>query len=193
MIICIVGKSGSGKSTIAKMIGSYSDDIYVLSGDLISHKTLEIDSVKNEIIEKIGNVLDENKNIDRRKLSRIVFSDKNKLDILNNISWKYMELMIDSYLYDKWDKIVIIDWLLVPLTKYFLKSDLNILVEADYEVRKNRVMKRDNITENEFYRRDSNALNLDLYKYDYIINNNDNIKESEVEKIYDKSIVHRKF
>lgn len=109
MIICIVGKSGSGKSTIAKMIGSYSDDIYVLSGDLISHKTLEIDSVKNEIIEKIGNVLDENKNIDRRKLSRIVFSDKNKLDILNNISWKYMELMIDSYLYDKWDKIVIID------------------------------------------------------------------------------------
>ena len=193
MIICIVGKSGSGKSTIAKMIGSYSDDIYVLSGDLISHKTLEIDSVKNEIIEKIGNVLDENKNIDRRKLSRIVFSDKNKLDILNNISWKYMELMIDSYLYDKWDKIVIIDWLLVPLTKYFLKSDLNILVEADYEVRKNRVMKRDNITENEFYRRDSNALNLDLYKYDYIINNNYNIKESEVEKIYDKSIVHRKF
>ena len=145
MVICIVGKSGSGKSTISNMLEKYSKNIIKLDVDLLSHKTLEIDEVKNEILNKIGNVFDDNFNVDRKQLSKIVFNNHDKLSILNNISWKYMEIMIDNFLEENKDKIVIIDWLLSPLTKYFSSSDLKILVDADYNVRKNRVIKRDNI------------------------------------------------
>lgn len=193
MVICIVGKSGSGKSTISSMLEKYSKDIIKLDVDLFSHKTLEIDEVKNEILNKIGNVFDNNFNVDRKLLSKIVFNNHDKLSILNNISWKYMEIMIDNFLEENKDKIVIIDWLLSPLTKYFSKSDLKILVDADYNVRKNRVIKRDNIDDALFYKRELASIDLSKYKYDYIINNNYGIKESEVEKIYDKSIIYRKF
>ena len=193
MVICIVGKSGSGKSTISSMLEKYSKDIIKLDVDLFSHKTLEIDEVKNEILNKIGNVFDDNFNVDRKQLSKIVFNNHDKLSILNNISWKYMEIMIDNFLEENKDKIVIIDWLLSPLTKYFSSSDLKILVDADYNVRKNRVIKRDNIDDALFYKRELASIDLSKYKYDYIINNNYGIKESEVEKIYDKSIIYRKF
>ena len=193
MVICIVGKSGSGKSTISSMLEKYSKDIIKLDVDLFSHKTLEIDEVKNEILNKIGNVFDDNFNVDRKQLSKIVFNNHDKLSILNNISWKYMEIMIDNFLEENKDKIVIIDWLLSPLTKYFSSSDLKILVDADYNVRKNRVIKRDNIDDVAFYKRELASIDLSKYKYDYIINNNYGIKESEVEKIYDKSIIYRKF
>ena len=193
MVICIVGKSGSGKSTISSMLEKYSKDIIKLDVDLLSHKTLEIDEVKNEILNKIGNVFDDNFNVDRKQLSKIVFNNHDKLSILNNISWKYMEFMIDNFLEENKDKIVIIDWLLSPLTKYFSSSDLKILVDADYNVRKNRVIKRDNIDDVAFYKRELASIDLSKYKYDYIINNNYGIKESEVEKIYDKSIIYRKF
>ena len=193
MVICIVGKSGSGKSTISNMLEKYSKNIIKLDVDLFSHKTLEIDEVKNEILNKIGNVFDNNFNVDRKLLSKIVFNNHDKLSILNNISWKYMEIMIDNFLEENKDKIVIIDWLLSPLTKYFSKSDLKILVDADYNVRKNRVIKRDNIDDVAFYKRELASIDLSKYKYDYIINNNYGIKESEVEKIYDKSIIYRKF
>ncbi len=193
MVICIVGKSGSGKSTISNMLEKYSKNIIKLDVDLLSHKTLEIDEVKNEILNKIGNVFDDNFNVDRKQLSKIVFNNHDKLSILNNISWKYMEIMIDNFLEENKDKIVIIDWLLSPLTKYFSSSDLKILVDADYNVRKNRVIKRDNIDDVAFYKRELASIDLSKYKYDYIINNNYGIKESEVEKIYDKSIIYRKF
>lgn len=193
MVICIVGKSGSGKSTISNMLEKYSKNIIKLDVDLLSHKTLEIDEVKNEILNKIGNVFDDNFNVDRKQLSKIVFNNHDKLSILNNISWKYMETMIDNFLEENKDKIVIIDWLLSPLTKYFSSSDLKILVDADYNVRKNRVIKRDNIDDVAFYKRELASIDLSKYKYDYIINNNYGIKESEVEKIYDKSIIYRKF
>lgn len=193
MIISIIGKSGSGKSTISKMLESYSDKIIKLDVDKISHKTLEIQEVKNEIKNKIGSVFDERNNIDRKKLRGIVFNNHEKLNILNNISWYYMEVMIDEFLNMNKDKIIIIDWLLTPLTKYFEMSDLKILVAASFETRKNRVLKRDLITEEEFYKRDKSAPNLDLYNYNYVIDNNYNICESEVKKIYDKSIIYRKF
>jgi dephospho-CoA kinase len=193
MVICIVGKSGSGKSTISNMLEKYSKNIIKLDVDLLSHKTLEIDEVKNEILNKIGNVFDDNFNVDRKLLSKIVFNNHDKLSILNNISWKYIEIMIDNFLEENKDKIVIIDWLLSPLTKYFSNSDLKILVDADYNVRKNRVIKRDNIDDALFYKRELASIDLNKYKYDYIINNNYGIKESEVEKIYDKSIIYRKF
>ena len=194
MIICIVGKSGSGKSMISRMLKEYSNKIVILDVDKISHKTLEIDEVKEKIKNYIGDVFDSNNNIDRKKLRKIVFNDIDKLNYINDLSWRYMEKIIDSYLNLNKDKIVIIDWLLTTKTKYFKMADFKIFVDSPFEVRIKRAMKRDNITEEEFIRRDLAAPILNKEDFDIIINNNDiDNLEKEVEKIYDKSIIHRKF
>lgn len=43
---------------------------------------------------------------------------------------------IDNYLDETKDKVVILDWLLLPHTKYFDICGMNILLDIPYEVRK---------------------------------------------------------
>ena len=58
MIICIVGKSGSGKSYICKLFEEMSQNIIHLDIDNISHEVLTYPKVYNELIkgtEDMGN------------------------------------------------------------------------------------------------------------------------------------------
>ncbi len=57
---------------------------------------------------------------------------------------------------------------------------------AKDNVRKNKVMQRDKISEEYFAKRDSKALNYTLYKYDYIFEND--YKLETIEKIIKKLI-----
>lgn len=192
MIICIVGKSGSGKSTITNMLYSIDNSFVIIDGDKVSHDVLKIDDVKNKIKIEFGNVFDNNFNIDRQKLRSIVFNNQEKLKFINELSWKYMEKIIDNIIDNNKDKNIIIDWLLSPLTKYFNYSNLKILVDAPYDIRMARVLIRDNISSIDFKMRDNASPIIDKEKYDYIINNIDTNKtKRKVRDIYDKSIIHR--
>ena len=192
MIICIIGKSGSGKSTITNMLYSIDNSFVIIDGDKVSHDVLKIDDVKNKIKIEFGNVFDNNFNIDRQKLRSIVFNNQEKLKFINELSWKYMEKIIDNIIDNNKDKNIIIDWLLSPLTKYFNYSDLKILVDAPYDIRMARVLIRDNISSIDFKMRDNASPIIDKEKYDYIINNIDTNKtKRKVRDIYDKSIIYR--
>ena len=192
MIICIVGKSGSGKSTITNMLYSIDNSFVIIDGDKVSHDVLKIDDVKNKIKIEFGNVFDNNFNIDRQKLRSIVFNEPEKLKFINELSWKYMEKIIDNIIDNNKDKNIIIDWLLSPLTKYFNYSNLKILVDAPYDIRMARVLIRDNISSIDFKMRDNASPIIDNEKYDYIINNIDTNKtKRKVRDIYDKSIIYR--
>ena len=46
MIICIVGKSGSGKSTITNMLYSIDNSFVIIDGDKVSPDVLKLDDVK---------------------------------------------------------------------------------------------------------------------------------------------------
>ena len=192
MIICIVGKSGSGKSTITNMLYSIDNSFVIIDGDKVSHDVLKIDDVKNKIKIEFGNVFDNNFNIDRQKLRSIVFNNQEKLKFINELSWKYMEKIIDNIIDNNKDKNIIIDWLLSPLTKYFDYSNLKILVDAPSDIRMARVLIRDNISSIDFKKRDNASPIIDNEKYDYIINNIDTNKtKRKVRDIYDKSIIYR--
>ena len=172
MIICLCGKSGSGKSTIAKLIpNSIHVDI-----DKIGHKSHSDYIVKQKLINAFGTSILTNNNIDRKKLGKIVFSNKNEMKKLENITWDYMEKEIDKIIFNNKDKIIILDYLLLPKTKYFNSSNLKILLDIPYEIRKERVMKRDNITEEAFNLRESASINYDEFEFDIIIKD-ENIKK----------------
>ena len=125
------------------------------------------------MITTFGKIILTNNNIDRKKLGKIVFSNKEAMKKLEDITWDYMEKEIDKIINNNKNKIIILDWLLLPKTKYFKSSDLRILVNVPYKVRKQRILLRDNITEEQFELRERNTIEYDKSKFDYVLKDED--------------------
>lgn len=189
MLITITGASGSGKSFIANYLTTLNKNIVHLNIDLVGHEVIETEEIKREIVKQFNLELDNNK-IDRKVLGEIVFNNQYKMQELSNLTWQYMEQKIDEFIKTNQNKIIILDWILIPKTKYFDSSDINILVKADLEERIKRAMLRDNITVAKFEEREKATLNFDEDKFDYVIENESQAKTKVmVKKIYDKSII----
>ena len=172
-IICITGKSGSGKTYLASMLASKLI-CYVIDIDRIAHEVLEQPKVKQEILKVFGNEVFEGKFVNRKKLGALVFNDKVKLSFLENLTQTEMEKVIDARLARIDTKYVILEYVLLPEMKYFKSSNYNILVEANDKIRETRIIKRDNISKEYFSTRDSNSLDYNNYNYDLIVNNSKN-------------------
>lgn len=137
MIIGICGKWGSGKTTLAnQIIENLPTKATHLDIDKVGHKVLSFPEVKEELKNSFGKSIINLGQIDRKKLGEIVFTSRKEMNKLTEITWKYMQMEIDDYLGENKDKVVILDWLLLPHTKYFDMCDMNILLDIPYEVRK---------------------------------------------------------
>ena len=194
MIICIVGKSGSGKSYICKLFQEMSQNIIHLDIDNISHEVLTYPKVYNELVNTFGMSVSntDNKTINRRNLGNIVFNSVKEMDKLTRITWPCMQSIIDDFICKHDNNIILLDWQLLLNTKYYNLSDIKILVESPIELRRQMTILRDNITEELFETRDKASFEFNSNEFDYIINNDysDKVKE-KVKEIYDKSIVSR--
>lgn len=105
-----------------------------------------------------------------------------------------MENVIDKIILENKNKIILLDWLLVIKTKYFNMSDMKILVKADINLRMNRAIDRDKITELKFMEREKATVKYNEKLFDYIlVNSSINDTKRKVKKLYDKSIVPGKF
>lgn len=183
MIIGICGKSGSGKSTLSRTLVKHYKNAIHLDIDKVGYNVLMIDDVKNELIKSYGKEILSDENIDRKKLGEIVFTSCLEMKNLSNITWKYMQIEIDKFLTDNKDKIIILDWLLLSISKYFDKCDVKVLLDIPYEVRKERAIKRDNITEEAYYLREKASIIFDTNKFDYVINNNSSLEIKRLMKL----------
>ena len=178
MIIGISGKSGSGKSTLSNLLlEKYKDKLVYLEIDKVGHNALLREDAKEEVINAFGNAVIIDGKVDRKKVGDIVFNNRKEMDKLTNITWNYMQIEIDNFLDKNKDKIIILDWLLLPISKYFDMCDIKIVLDIPYEVRKERAMKRDNITEEKFDLRENASIDLDINKFDLVIKDNDVIKK----------------
>ena len=192
MIISIVGLSGSGKSLIARTLESYNQHILHVDIDKIGHSSHHDPMVKQKLINTFGEDILTNGEIDRKKLGHIVFNSKEAMQQLEYITWSFMEQQIDQIINNNPNKIILLDWLLLPRTKFFYTSDIRLLVTAPLEVRMERAIKRDRITKKTFLERESSAPEIDETQFEYIINNVNLLETQErVKSIYDKSIIHR--
>lgn len=192
MIISIVGKSGAGKSTIINRLTEINSRVKHLDIDKIGHYVTDLPTIQEQLVEKFGeDVLKSNK-INRKVLGKIVFKKEKNMQILTELTWPKMEELIDNFIEENRNNIIVLDWQLLPKTKYFSQSDLKILITAPLEVRKKRVIKRDQISEEKFLERENASIDFNLNDFDQIINNIGNI-ESEVVKVYEKCITSRKF
>ena len=173
MLIGICGKSGSGKSTISNYLKSELGAIHC-DIDKMGHYVLTLPNVQKDLIDSFGIEIYEDGKINRKKLSKIVFNSVEKMKILEQITWKHMEIEIDKIINENKDKIIILDWQLLPKTKYLNLCDLKILIDIPYEIRKQRILKRDNISEEKIDLREKASITYNKNDFDYVFNANDN-------------------
>ena len=175
-IIGLTGGSGAGKSVVAAEFQKLGAGI--VDADAIYRKLCDENlDMLSELENEFGDILTIDKKLDRAKLANIVFSDKNKLKKLNEITICYIKKASDEKfkaLKDKGIKIAIYDapTLFQTGTNSMCNGVIGII--ADRNIRIERIIKRDNISEKAAVAR-IDAQPDDKFYYDrcqYIIKNN---------------------
>ena len=177
MIIGICGKSGSGKSTIAKEMAKRLSKGKIKAVhcdvDKIGHHVMTLKEVQEEAIKCFGEAILTDGQIDRKKLSELVFTSRDKMKQLTDITWDHMQHILDEIVRDSDSSIIVLDWILLSQTPYFDRCDLKILIDVPYEIRKARAMQRDGITAAKFDVREQASIDYNIEKFDLVFDNSD--------------------
>ena len=172
MIIGISGKSGSGKSSISKYLEK-NYHYYWIDTDRIAAY------IRKEYLEEIVSFINDDSvingnDIDSKKLGSILFKNKELLKVYNDFIYEKMKNKIDELVKEKPN--VIIDSLFLPIMDIYKECDYTILVKCKDQLRKERIIKRDNIEEQYYLDRDSNGLEYRDSDFDFIIDNTKDYK-----------------
>lgn len=193
VIIGLTGKTGSGKSTAAGFLKD--EGFLVVDFDRISRETTKKGSpCLKEIEQCFGSVvIDENGELKRKLLGQIVFSDTEKLELLNSITHKYILAMAYDIKNANKDKNLIFDAPLLFEAGLDAQCDYVIGVVAPLDERVKRICLRDNISEENALNRIRNQKPDSFFREncDYILENEKDPKDLklELQKIL-RSIFH---
>ena len=186
-LIGITGKTGTGKSTIATILTQKLDGQYV-DIDKIGHQATSAPHITKKLCDIFGNeLLDSNGMINRKKLGNIVFSDTDKMQILTDITWEYMEQELDEILLQK-QQYFVFDWALLPKVKFWDMCNMKILVTSNDAIRKKRILERDHISEDYLEKKESATLDYSKLAFDFIFDNDytQETMDAFIEAIYNK-------
>lgn len=144
-VVGITGGTGCGKTMVMKILKERFNAGLIIA-DLIGHELMAPGgSNYKEIVKTFGeDILDETGNINRPRLSKIVFSDKNKLEILNQISHPNIEKAVvarlDEMQKDENISFIALEAALLIECGYMKYLDELWYVYADEETRIHRLM-----------------------------------------------------
>ncbi len=167
-LIGLCGRSGSGKGLFSSVAAK--NELKVIDCDKVYKDIVSKPSpCLAEIAEHFGDTVIKDNALDRRALASIVFSDRNKLELLNTITHKHIIAEIENILsqYNDGD-IVIIDAPTLFESGVDSMCELIVGIVASDEQCIARIIKRDNISEQEALSRLSNQRTND-----FIIENSD--------------------
>ena len=170
-IIGITGSSGSGKSTITKILGEELKAKTIYADKVVNELQQKGNKYLNEIIKLFGeDYLIENGELNREKLAKTIFEDAKKRESLNKLTKKYVAEEIKKQIKEADFEYVIIDAPLLIETKLYNCCDTIIAVVSDREEQINRICNRDNISQekalerinaqpsNEYYKKYANLI-----------------------------------
>ena len=178
MIIGLTGGIASGKSTVSKYLAEKGFKVY--DADKIAKDISGKKSVQEEIILTFGNeILDENGNVDRKKLKEIVFENKKKLKQLNAIIHPKVIDFYKELKEQNTDKIIIFDVPLLFESGIDKFCDKILVVISDYKIQLNRIVERDKIDRDLAEKIIKSQLSNEerIKKADVVIENNSSLED----------------
>jgi dephospho-CoA kinase len=148
-IIGLTGGIGSGKSTVASMLAD--NGAYVIDADKVGHEVYYKGGLAwDAVVKAFGtDILNENGDIDRRKLAATVFHDNEKLNMLDAIVHPIIAREVSRRIDNargKGVELVIVEAALLIESGWYKMVDEVWLITADQEIRLHRIMQRDDIS-----------------------------------------------
>jgi len=133
VLIGVIGRAGSGKSTFARMLAR--DRASILEADKIAWELYSNPTVRKNLAETFGRkILNKDGAVDRKILGKIVFTNPEKLKRLNAIIHPLLVGELKHRIERSSERVVIIDAALLldwPLAR---ECDLLIAVESEENV-----------------------------------------------------------
>lgn len=173
--IAISGGIATGKSTLKSLL--FLEGFSIIESDEVAHKVLDesIDFIR----DSFGQDFIKDNKVDRAKLGKVIFSNKKQKQILE----KYLHPKIENEIKSLATKLELKKFpYLIDIPLYFefnsYNLNLSIVVYTNYKTQIQRLMKRNNFSENEAILRINAQMNIEEKKKlaDYIVDNSKNLK-----------------
>ncbi|MBD3582957.1 dephospho-CoA kinase [Flavobacterium selenitireducens] len=173
-VIGLTGGIGSGKSTIARMFAELGVPVYY--ADDAGREVMASAAMLAELKAAFGSEIVENETVNRKKLADIVFSDKRKLQMLNDLVHPRVKIHFQEWL----SQHALADFVLREAAILFESGSYKdckkiITVTAPVATRIQRVMERDGVAKEHVTARMENQWTDErkMALSDYVIVNDD--------------------
>lgn len=178
LIVGLTGQTGAGKTTVAKLFSERG--AAVIDADVIARETLDssIECLADLVLEYSTEIITPEGTLNRKKLAKLCFSDKERLRRLNEITYPHIIRNIE----DKMNEVCVdgLSFLVLDAPTLYeaglqARCDTVAAVLADEEVRCQRIMARDGLTEEEARTRIGAQKKDEFYisRADHILKNNE--------------------
>lgn len=185
LIIGLTGGIGSGKTTLATYMESLGIPVFIADDE--AKKLMQSAEVVAVIKTNFGEAIFDNGQLNRQELAAIVFSNPEKLNLLNSIIHPAVKKQFGNWL-DQYqsEPFVVYEAAILFESGSYKNCDYIITITAPLEDRITRVMQRDNSSRNQVLDR-INAQWTDeqrIAKSNYMVDNSDaQLAKSNIDKI----------
>jgi dephospho-CoA kinase len=176
LVIGLVGGIGSGKSQVAALLREKGGR--VIAGDDLGHEALRQPAIRDRVAQRWGKgVLDEDGEINRRRLAAIVFTDARERRALEEIvhPWikERMRQLVAEAQADPDVRFVVVDAAILLEAGWNELCDRLVFVDAPTEVRRQRIARQRGWTAAEVEAREQAQLPLTAkaVRADYTLHN----------------------
>lgn len=189
-VIGITGGIASGKSVASNIIKKLGYP--VIDADIISKKLSEKgNSCYNAIVDTFGEeYLLESKELDRKKLGKLIFNDYSKKELLNSVTHPLILEEIERQISTFENGVIFLDIPLLYESKMDFLCDEVICVYVNKDLQIKRLMERDEIDREFAIAKINSQFDLEKKKLmaDYIINSDNTLidEEYQIKNIIDK-------
>lgn len=173
-LVGLTGKTGAGKSTVSEYLSEKG--AYIIDGDIVAREVLSVDeTLITQLCNTFGDILNVDGTLNRKKLAAAAFCSAENTDKLNSIMHPAINKLINSKAEKAFENhnVVIVDAAAIIESGFADGCDILVVVHAPFDVRKNRIIKRDNLSEKDALIRMNGQKDDDFYlsKADFVVRN----------------------
>ncbi|MCD7894752.1 MAG: dephospho-CoA kinase [Erysipelotrichaceae bacterium] len=192
-VIGITSSIAGGKSTVTNYLRQKG--YVVLDADEISHHALDKgERSYYQVKEMFRECVDEDRNIDRQKLGKIVFNDQRMKKQLEDIIHPYVSSTMKKQIQQCHQDVIFLDIPLLYEAHFEYLCDKIIVVYVDENTQCERLMKRNHIDKQEARHLMQQQMSIEekKNKADYILDNTLGFEDlyQNIERILNSEIVH---